>query len=80
MRVDDQDKRYRKLVIWVASERRALEAALGRDATIAECRAHAHTFIDMLFDEEEQMLAKWAAWRAAEAAKVVPLRPENGGG
>ena len=39
-------------------------------------RAHAHAFIDMVFGDEEQAGAVWAARRAAEATKVVPLRPQ----
>jgi hypothetical protein len=76
MRVDVQDKRYRKLVDWLANEHSVLVAALRREPTAAEHRAHAHAFIDMVFDDEEQAGAAWAARRAAEATNVVPLRPQ----
>ena len=70
MGVGWEDKRYRKLVDWLANEHRVLAAALGRKPTVDEHRAHAHRFIDMVFDDDEQD-------RAAEARKVVvPLRPE----
>jgi hypothetical protein len=39
---------------------------------VAEHRAHAHEFIDMLFDDDE---ADRAARNAQAATKVIPLQP-----
>jgi len=76
MRVEPRDERYRKLVTWLANEHNVLQEALGRKPTVAEHRAHAHAFIDMVFDDEEKILADAAARAAAAAAaKVVPFVP-----
>ena len=73
MRVEPRDERYRKLVTWLANEHNVLQKALGREPTVAEHRAHAHVFIDMVCDDEEKL---WADLRKAQAAaKVVPLMP-----
>jgi len=73
MRVDPRDKRYRKLVAWLATEHNVLQEALGRKPTVAEHRAHAHAFIDMVFDDEEKLWAELAARKVLAAAKVIPL-------
>jgi hypothetical protein len=75
MRVDPRDKRYRKLVTWLANEHNILQEALGRKPTVAEHRAHAHAFIEMVFDDEERLWAELAARKAQAAAKVIPLLP-----
>jgi hypothetical protein len=48
------------LVHWLANEHSVLVAALGREPTVAEHRAHAHAFIDMVLGDEEQAGAVWA--------------------
>jgi hypothetical protein len=49
---------------------------LGRKPKAAEHRAHVHAFIDIVFDDEEKILADAAARAAAAAAaKVVPFVP-----
>ena len=75
MHVDPRDKRWSKLVSWLANEHKILEQSLGRRPTAAEHRAHVHAFIDMVFDDEEKILADAAAARAAAAAvaKMVPF-------
>jgi hypothetical protein len=76
MHVDPRDKRWSKLVSWLANEHKILEQSLGRRPTAAEHRAHVHAFIDMVFDDEEKILADAAARAAAAAAaKVVPFVP-----
>jgi hypothetical protein len=63
-------------VSWLANEHKILEQSLGRRFTAAEHRAHVHAFIDMVFDDEEKILADAAARAAAAAAaKVVPFVP-----
>jgi antirestriction protein ArdC len=74
MHVDPRDKRWSKLVRWLANEHKILAETLGRKPTTAEHRAYAHAFIDMVFDDQEQILAEAAARAvAAAAAKVVPF-------
>src|SRR5262249_57326792 len=76
MHVDPRDKRWSKLVRWLANEHKILAETLGRKPTNAEHRAHAHAFIDMVFDDEEKILADAAARAAAAAAaKVVSFVP-----
>ena len=76
MHVDPRDKRWSKLVSWLANEHKILAETLGRKPTNAEHRAHTHAFIDMVFDDEEKILADPAARAAAAAAaKVVPFVP-----
>ena len=74
MRVDPRDKRC-KLVTWLANEHDVLQEALGRKPAVAEHRAHAHAFIDMVFDDEQRLWAELAARKAQAAAKVIPLLP-----
>ena len=54
---------------------------MGRKPKAAEHRAHVHAFIDIVFDDEEKILADAAAARAAAAAaaKMVPFvrHPRN---
>jgi hypothetical protein len=62
------------LVRWLANEHKILAETLSRKPTTAEHRAHAHAFIDMVFDDEDQILAEAAARAAAAAAaKAVPF-------
>jgi hypothetical protein len=76
MRVEPRDERYRKLVTWLANEHNVLQEALGRKPTVAEHRARAHAFIDMVFDDEEKLWVELAARKASQAAaKVIPLLP-----
>jgi hypothetical protein len=72
---DWPDKRYRKLISWLANEHAILEKALGHKPTIAEHRAHAHAFIDIVFDDDEKADAEWAVRKAQAEAKVIPLVP-----
>ena len=48
---------------------------MGRKPKAAEHRAHVHAFTDIVFDDEEKILADAAAARAAAAAvpKMVPF-------
>ena len=73
MRVDPRDKRWSKLVRWLANEHTILAETLGHKPTTAEHRAHAHAFIEMVFDDEEKLWADLAARKAQAAAKVIPL-------
>jgi len=63
---DWSDERYRKLIIWLANEYVILEKALGHKPTSAELRAHAHAFIDIVFDDDEE----------CEAVLVASFWPE----
>ena len=63
------------------NEHTVLAKTLGRKPKAAEHRAHVHAFIDIVFDDEEKILADAAAARAAAAAaaKMVPFvrHPRN---
>src|SRR5262245_44966187 len=50
--VDYPDKRYRQLVDWLANEHKVLSQALRREPTDEEHRAHAHAFVDLVFDDQ----------------------------
>jgi len=65
---------------WLVNEHCVLEKAFGRMPTIAEHRAHAHAFIDMVFDDEEKREAEWATKEAQADAKVIPLVPPQPSG
>jgi hypothetical protein len=73
--VDYSDKRYRQLVDWLANEHNVLSQALRCEPTDEEHRAHAHAFVDLVFDDQA------TAWAAAAATKIVrfvpPVRPRD---
>jgi hypothetical protein len=76
MHVDPRDKRWSKLVHWLANEHTILAETLGRKPTTAEHRAHAHAFIDMVFDDEEKLWADLAARKAQAPPARHPPDPE----
>jgi len=76
MHVDPRDKRWSKLVRWLANEHTILAETLGRKPTTVEHRAHAHAFIDMVFDDEEKLWADLAARKAQAPPARHPPDPE----
>src|SRR5215472_85937 len=62
MHVDPRDKRWSKLVRWLANEHKILAETLGRKPTNAEHRAHAHAFID---------------WCSMTRRRYWPMRPQE---
>ena len=70
---------YIQLVDWLANEHKVLSQALRREPTDEEHRAHAHAFVDLVFDDQAKAGAAWAA--AAAATKIVrfvpPVRPRD---
>jgi hypothetical protein len=69
-------KRWRLVVNWLSFEYQLLEQELGRTPTIAERREHAQKILDAVWAEDEQWKARQERWKAQQAAKVVPLRPD----
>ena len=65
----------RKLATWLANEHNVLQEALGRKPTLAEHRAHAHAFIEMVFDGEEKLWAELAARK--DPANAAPMSPAS---
>ena len=63
---------------WLANEHKMLSQALKREPTDEEHRAHAHAFVDLVFDDQAKA---GAAWAAAAATKIVrfapPVRPRD---
>src|SRR5262245_52859522 len=76
--VDYSDKRYRQLVDWLANEHKVLSQALRREPTDEEHRAHAHAFVDLVFDDQAKAGAAWAAAAATKIVRFVPpVRPRD---
>ena len=76
--VDYSDNRYRRLVDWLANEHTVLSQALRREPTDEEHRAHAHAFVELVFDDQAKAGAAWAAAAATKIVRVVPpVRPRD---
>src|SRR5262249_57056697 len=76
--VDCLDTRYRQLVDWLASEHKVLSQALRREPTDEEHRAHAHAFVDLVFDDQAKAGAAWVAAAATKIVRLVPpVRPRE---
>jgi hypothetical protein len=75
--VDCLDKRYRQLVDWLANEHQVLSQALRREPTNEEHRAHAHAFVDLVFDDQANAGAAWAAAATKIIRFVAPVRPRD---
>jgi hypothetical protein len=71
-------KRWRLVVAWLSFEHQLLEQELGRKPTSAEHLEHARKVIDAVWDEDEQWKARQERWKAEQATRVVPLRPDSG--
>jgi hypothetical protein len=69
-------KRWRLVGSWLDFEYQLLEQELGRTPTIAERRERAQKVLDAIWDEDAQWEATKERWKAEQAAKVVPLRPD----
>ena len=70
--VDCSDKRYFQLMDWLANEYKVLSQALKREPTDEEHRAHAHAFVDLVFDDQAKARAAWAAAAATKIVRLVP--------
>jgi len=76
--VDFSDERYRQLVDWLANEHKVLSQALRCEPTDEEHRAHAHAFVDLVFDDQAKTGAAWAAAAATKIVRFVPpVRPRD---
>jgi hypothetical protein len=72
------DKRYFQLVDWLANEHKVLSQALRREPTDEEHRAHAHAFVDLVFDDQAKAGAAWAAAATTKIVRFVPpVRPRD---
>ena len=62
----------------LARERAQLSQALRREPTDEEHRAHAHAFVDLVFDDQAKAGAAWAAAAATKIVRFVPpVRPRD---
>jgi hypothetical protein len=75
--VDCLDNRYRHLVDWLTNEHKVLSKALGRVPTGEQHRAHAHAFVDLVFDDQAKAGAAWAAAATKIVRFVPPVRPRD---
>ena len=75
--VDCLDSRYRQLVDWLTHEHKVLSQALRREPTDEEYRAHAHAFVDLVFDDQTKAGAAWAAAATKIVRFVPPVRPRD---
>ena len=76
--VDYSDNRYRRLVDWLANGHTVLSQALRREPTEEEHRAHAHAFVELVFDDQAKAGAAWAAAAATKIVHLVPpVRPRD---
>jgi hypothetical protein len=59
-------------------EHKVLSQALRREPTDEEHRAHAHAFVDLVFDDQAKAGAAWAAAAATKIVRFVPpVRPRD---
>jgi len=70
-------KRWRLVVAWTSFEYQLLEQEFGRPPTIAERREHAQKVLAAIWEEDERWWAEREKWKAQQAAKIVPLRPDS---
>jgi len=75
--VDCLDNRYRQLVDWLTNEHKVLSQALRREPTDEEHRAHAHAFVELVFDDQAKAAAAWAAAATKIVRFVPPVRPRD---
>jgi hypothetical protein len=77
MRLPVDDKRYRQLMDWLATEHKVLSQTLRREPTHEEHRVHAHAFVDLVFDDQAKAGAAWAAAATKIVRFVPPVRPRD---
>jgi hypothetical protein len=70
-------KRWRLVVAWTSFEYQLLEQELGRKPTSAEHLERVHKVLAAIWEEDERWWAEREKWKAQQAAKVVPLRPDT---
>jgi aromatic ring-cleaving dioxygenase len=71
------DNRYCQLVDWLANEHKVLSQALRREPTDEEHRAHAHAFVDLVFDDQAKAGAAWTSAATKIVRFVPPVRPRD---
>jgi hypothetical protein len=70
-------KRWNLCVKWLAFEHGLLEQTLGHKPTPAEHHEQALKVLTAIWDDDAQRRTEHEQRKAAQAAKVVPLRPDS---